>query len=257
MSTELISDLVALKGHALLRVSVLENLFDEDPEVAFFLKDAEGRYLSVNGSLAERHGFAKKEDMLGKRPVDVCPGSFGEVPTEQDNQVLTTGEALVNHLEMHWIRPHHPCWCLTTKLPLRDGEEIVGLVGFSRDLKEEVPLEEIPPKLALALESFEKDCGAASSPSSLAEAAGLSLSQFARLMKRFFGVTPSQYISRSRIKAATRRLTESDDSVADIALDCGFSDHSAFSRAFRAATGLTPTQFREELKDDQKGPFSG
>ena len=33
--------------------------------------------------------------------------------------------------------------------------------------------------------------------------------------------------------------------VADIAYECGFSDHSAFTRAFRAATGVTPTEFRE------------
>ena len=39
---------------------------------------------------------------------------------------------------MQWQRPHKPCWCLTTKLLLRDEGDVVGLVGFSRDLRESV-----------------------------------------------------------------------------------------------------------------------
>jgi len=249
VSTEELSDLVTSSGDSLLRVSVLETLFDEDPEAAFFIKDREGRYLSVNRSLVERHGFHRKEDLIGKRPVDVCPGLFGEVPTQQDAKILRSGRALVNHLEMQWLRPQHPCWCLTTKLPLRNGSGIIGLVGFSRDLKEEIPLDDVPSKLALALEAFETCCGDPVSPSSLAKSSGMTQPRLARLMKRLFGVTPSQYISRSRIKSAARLLRETDASIAVIALDCGFSDHSAFTRAFRSTMGLAPTRYREEVRE--------
>ncbi len=63
-------------------------------------------------------------------------------------------------------------------------------------------------------------------------------------MKRFFGLTPSQFITKTRIASASRLLRETDQSVAAIALACGFYDHSAFTRTFRAMTGVTPTQFR-------------
>ncbi len=63
-------------------------------------------------------------------------------------------------------------------------------------------------------------------------------------MRRLFGLTPSQFIAKTRIAAASRLLRETDQSVADIALACGFYDHSAFTRTFRAMTGVTPTQFR-------------
>jgi AraC-like DNA-binding protein len=63
-------------------------------------------------------------------------------------------------------------------------------------------------------------------------------------MKRFFGLTPSQFIAKARVAAASRLLRETDQSVAAIALACGFYDHSAFTRTFRAVTGVTPTQFR-------------
>jgi len=50
--------------------------------------------------------------------------------------------------------------------------------------------------------------------------------------------------TKTRITAGCRLLRETDASIAQIALDCGFSDHSAFSRAFRAVIGITPTRFR-------------
>jgi AraC-like DNA-binding protein len=46
------------------------------------------------------------------------------------------------------------------------------------------------------------------------------------------------------LAAAATMLERTNRSVAEIALDCGFRDHSAFSRAFRSATGQTPSQFR-------------
>lgn len=249
MSTDDLSDLLVRDEGAFVNVEVLERLFDEAPDVAFFIKDQEGRYLSVNQSLVERHGFSRKEEMIGKRPSDICPGAFGEVPTEQDAKVISTGRALVNHLEMQWLQPHRPCWCLTTKLPLQKGTAVIGLVGFSRDLKEEIPVADIPGELALALEKLEKQCGEKWSPSILAKEAGMTSPRLARLIKRVFGVTSSQYISRTRIQAASRRLRESDASIAMIALDCGFSDHSAFTRAFRSTMGLAPTEYREQMKN--------
>jgi AraC-like DNA-binding protein len=68
--------------------------------------------------------------------------------------------------------------------------------------------------------------------------------RLARLLKRLFGLTPRQFIAKTRIAAASRLLRESDQSVADIALACGYYDHSAFTRAFRTITGMTPRQFR-------------
>ncbi len=243
---EEIADLVARAGGFAVGSAVLQRLFDEAPDLAFFLKDREGRYLVVNRSLAERHGFAEAGELVGKRPSEVCPGPFGQVPTEQDARVLRTGRALVNHLEMQWFRPHRPCWCLTTKLPLRNEHgEIVGLIGFSRDLREPVPVEDVPGQAALVLEEFETNFGDPVSPRELARRAGVSPARFARLVKRIFGITPTQFITRTRLQAASRFLGETDRTVSEIAHECGFCDHSAFTRAFRSATGLTPTQYRE------------
>jgi AraC-like DNA-binding protein len=55
-----------------------------------------------------------------------------------------------------------------------------------------------------------------------------------------------QLITKTRITVGCRLLRESDASVAQIALNCGFADHSAFTRAFRAVTGMSPTEYRRQ-----------
>ena len=228
-----------------VEAALLEKLFDQAPDVAFFIKDAAGRYLAVNDSLVERHGLRHKSQVLGQRPCDICPGDFGRIPSAQDAVVLRTGRPLLNHLELHWYAPHKPGWCLTTKLPMRDaGGRIIGLIGISRDVRAPIETHDIPVEFAAALDQFQNDVSAPVSPSSLARRAELPPPCFARLMKRYFGLTPSQFIAKTRIANASRLLRETGQSIADIALACGYCDQSPFARAFRAVAGVTPTQFR-------------
>ncbi len=225
---------------------MLERLFDQAPDIAFFIKDAAGCYRAVNDSLVERHGLRHKSQVIGRRPCDICPGDYGRIPSAQDAVVLRTGRPLLDHLELHWYAPHKPGWCLTTKLPMRDASgRIVGLIGISRDVRAPIEARDIPVEFAAALDHFENHLADAMTPSALARRAKMAPARFARLLKRFFGLTPSQFITRARIASASRLLRETDQSVADIAVACGFYDHSAFTRAFRAMTGVTPTQFRE------------
>lgn len=128
---------------------------------------------------------------------------------------------------------------------MRDASgKIIGLIGISRDVRVPIETRDIPVEFAAALDHFENNLSDSVTPSALARRARLAPHRFARLMKRFFGLTPSQFIAKTRIAAASRLLRETDQSVADIALACGFYDHSAFTRTFRAMTGVTPTQFR-------------
>lgn len=230
-----------------IEVALLEKLFDRSPDVAFFVKDAAGHYVAVNESLVARHGLTSKSQVIGKCPGDICPGEFGRIPTEQDQKVLRTGRPLVDHLEMQWHRPHDPVWCLTTKLPVLDAQgAIVGLIGFSRDIRAPVEPHEIPAGFATALEEFEQSLSPEVTPAWLAQRSKLSPQRLARLTKRLFGLTPNLFITKSRIAAASRMLRDSDYSVAEIAHACGFYDHSAFTRAFRSATGMTPSEFRAQ-----------
>jgi AraC-like DNA-binding protein len=241
------SSLRAAASHETSRVDIrlLEQLFDHTPDIAFFIKDTAGRYVVVNDSLVERYGLRGKAQVIGRRPVDFCPGDFGRIPSEQDAAVLRTGRPILERLELHWYSPHKPGWCLTTKLPIRNNEgAVTGIIGISKDVRSPVAPQEIPAGVAAALAHLEQRYSEPVTPAVLARLAKLPQPRFARVIKRIFGLTPNQLISKTRLGAASQFLRETKRSVAEIALECGFYDHSAFTRAFRAAMGATPTEFR-------------
>ena len=67
---------------------------------------------------------------------------------------------------------------------------------------------------------------------------------YLRTFEQLTGVTPHQFILRTRLRHAAARLATEDAKVIDIALDAGFNDVSTFNRAFRAEFGTTPRAYR-------------
>lgn len=77
----------------------------------------------------------------------------------------------------------------------------------------------------------------------LAEAAHISEVYLRRLFREAYGVTPHRYLMDLRIKVARQMLGGSYESVTEVAERCGFSGVYHFCRAFRTATGMTPTEY--------------
>ena len=82
--------------------------------------------------------------------------------------------------------------------------------------------------------------------------AGVSPFHFLRLFSDVLGVTPHQYLVRSRLRHAARRLAYDDSPITDIAYDVGFGDLSNFVRTFHRASGASPMRFRQASKGDRK-----
>ncbi len=114
----------------------------------------------------------------------------------------------------------------------------------------QVDRQDIPDAFAEALNYFEENLNQVASPSELARQSKLTLQRLNRLTKRLFGLTAGQLITKTRIAAASRMLLESDVAISEISLACGFFDQSAFTRTFRSATGVTPSQFRKQSLSD-------
>jgi AraC family transcriptional regulator len=87
---------------------------------------------------------------------------------------------------------------------------------------------------------------------STAREAGLSSFHFLRLFARVLGVTPHQYLVRSRLRHAAHLLAESSNSITDVAFDVGFGDLSNFVRTFHRAAGVSPREFRRASKGERK-----
>jgi AraC-like DNA-binding protein len=85
-----------------------------------------------------------------------------------------------------------------------------------------------------------------------ADQAGISPFHFLRLFSDTLGVSPHQYLVRSRLRHAARRLAEDDSAITDIAYDVGFGDLSNFVRTFHRAAGASPLKFRQASRGKRK-----
>ncbi len=83
---------------------------------------------------------------------------------------------------------------------------------------------------------------------SLAEMASLSPNHFAKKFKERVGLPPLKYINALRIHRAKFLLEHTKKPINAIMEETGFWDSSHFSKLFKAATGFSPSQFREALK---------
>jgi AraC family transcriptional regulator len=73
---------------------------------------------------------------------------------------------------------------------------------------------------------------------------GLSTEYFLRVFKASFGISPYQYVLNLRVERAKTLLGDAEHSLAEIALQCGFSHQEHMTRMFRRFTGVTPGRYR-------------
>ena len=79
----------------------------------------------------------------------------------------------------------------------------------------------------------------------IAAAASLSEREVYRTFRQVLDTTPTLYLARHRINAASRMLREKDMSITEIAVNCGFSNPSYFCKVFHNLTGMSPRDFRK------------
>ena len=82
-------------------LALIAPLLNAIPNVVFFIKDRQARYLLANLTLARRCGFKSVSSLLGKTSADVFPSALGQGYTEQDLRVLREGVTLRDQLELH------------------------------------------------------------------------------------------------------------------------------------------------------------
>lgn len=81
----------------------------------------------------------------------------------------------------------------------------------------------------------------------LAQLLDMSQFHFSRLFKQSLGVSPYQYLLQQRVERAKLLLKQTDQSIMDIAMQCGFSSHSHLSKQFRQFMGMSPKVYRRSL----------
>ncbi len=79
----------------------------------------------------------------------------------------------------------------------------------------------------------------------LAEAAGYSEHHFHRAFAAATGETPAEFVQRLRLEKAAFRLLVEDETIINIALDCGYANHETMTRAFKRHFEIAPKEYRK------------
>ncbi len=100
------------------------------------------------------------------------------------------------------------------------------------------------PKLSAVIRMMENNMEEPISPSVLAREVGLSTRQLERLFRRYLDRSPKRYYMELRLQKARNLLMQTDMSVINVALACGFTSPSHFSKCYRAHYDITPYRER-------------
>lgn len=106
-----------------------------------------------------------------------------------------------------------------------------------------------PSQLRRAHDYIEANLAGDPSIADLASECGVSSSFFARSFRATTGMTPHQWIIQRRISRAKSLMRDSDNTLVDIALICGFVDQSHFGRHFRRVVDCTPAEWRRKFRN--------
>jgi AraC family transcriptional regulator, glycine betaine-responsive activator len=108
------------------------------------------------------------------------------------------------------------------------------------------------PKLAQVIQMMEAAIEEPVSPAELADDVGMSTRQLERLFRRYLNRSPKRYYMELRLQKARNLLMQTDMSVINVALACGFASPSHFSKCYRAQYNTTP--YRERGTQGTPGP---
>jgi sigma-B regulation protein RsbU (phosphoserine phosphatase) len=115
---------------------LLKTLMDNLPDHIYF-KDRDSRFIAVNRAMAALFGLEDPSDVLGKTDSDLFAPEHAKAALRDEQEILHTGQPLVNMEEKETWPDGHETWVSTTKLPLRDPNgHIIGTFGLSRDITE-------------------------------------------------------------------------------------------------------------------------
>ena len=109
----------------------------------------------------------------------------------------------------------------------------------------------LPEQVSKAVRLIETCASAPLSVADIARAAGLSSSRLHARFRSATGMSPMRYLAMERLRRAAFLLETTDFQVAQIAREAGYSDQSAFTRAFRRETGHTPQKYRDRRREKE------
>jgi len=226
--------------------SLFHRLFDHVPGVHFFAKNQEGRLMFASRGLLDRYQMRDDSEIIGRTDFDLNPETMAQAYVDDDKRILSGKTAMVERIELWWDQQGMPDWFLVTKLAVRDKRgRIQGVMGVLRRPDETERRLPVFQTVAQAVEIIRKDFARALRIEDVAKSCGQSVRQLQRRFQSAFGMTPQEFLIRTRLLEATRLLERTALSAGEVAGRCGFVDQSSFAQHFRKRIGVSPGAYRK------------
>ncbi|MEO0293343.1 MAG: PAS domain S-box protein [candidate division WOR-3 bacterium] len=131
-----------LEEDIFIKNELLSNLLDNIPDNIYF-KDKKSRFIAVSKALAKWVKAKSPEEMIGKTDFDYFTKEHAEPAFKDEQKVMRTGKPIIGKIEKETHLDGRVTWVSTTKIPRYDKEgNIIGTLGISRDVTEEVKMRE-------------------------------------------------------------------------------------------------------------------
>ncbi len=218
------------------------------PGALFLYASGAAGQIALDGHSKNLHIMIERE-VMDEAKAEVYRGDPAEVEVLSFNQrhnprMKQIAQAL--HLEM--LMPSAggalKADALTFALCLAVLEEAPN--GEKRTSRHDVRLSET--ELARCFVALEQEISEGGGLKVVATNAGLSPSRLSHGFAAATGQSPHQYVIERRMTRARERLETTDDTLVDIAFDCGFSSQSHMTDVFRQKLGVTPRRYRTEAR---------
>jgi AraC-like DNA-binding protein len=224
------------------------------PGAMFMIKNLDSGYLYMSRGLRDAIHLAPDFEVIGKTDFELFPKLIAQSFRQNDLAVFMHGKPLINEVHAVGFFAHAMKWAFSSKFPLRNRTgEVIGLITINQEyndvMGEDAELNRLLPAFKHITETYAERI----TIGELARKCGYSESQFSRLFKLHMKMTAYAFVEQVRMHHAIEALKHSATSIIQIALNCGFYDHSAFVKRFKKFTGTTPLRYRREEQAKLKG----
>lgn len=223
----------------------LLRLFDFLPDTYLYVKDVQGRFVAMNETQVRMKDVKHQRKLWGKTDLDLHSLHWGRLYQQEDQKVMESGRELPDQIWLVSTADGTLGTFCSSKIPVRgrDGT-VIGIAGVMYRIDQPRSVSASDDPIKQATDIMAGDFAQPLEISDLAKRVGLSTSQLNRRFRSTYQMPPSEYLQRVRVHEASRRLVDSDQSISDISLECGFYDQAHLTRTFRRWMGMTPRDFR-------------
>lgn len=218
-------------------------MIDTIPGACFYVKDAEGRFVAANRRNCEICHVKDERSIVGLTSADVFPAPLARSYMALDRKVRESGKPVVSTTDSptgdystdRLVKSVYPVW---------SGDECIGTMCVYVQTPAQQRVPEWHGRIRELTAWIARNPGEKITLRELALRARMDPRALRSAFGAILGTSVSAFVATQRLAAARRLLETTGKSLSEIAQECGFYDHSHFSKAFARRFGIPPGKYR-------------